>query len=673
MSFASSRSGAAVAVRRTPLAAAACAALSALAALPLLLGTGPAKAQTTPAATPVVQLERVTVTANRFEALLDELPAGVTLITAEQIRNSGASTANEAIWRLAGVPSTLSTGLDRDRTLDLRGFGATAGSNTVVLIDGVRLNEGDSMPASLSWLPVDAIDRIEITRGSGAVLYGEGATAGVIHIVTRKHLARSGGSLTGRVGSHGTGELRGEGHIVAGPWSVQVAGSTLDTDQHRDNYALRDHNATLKLQWAQDGTRLGVNLASQQQSGRLPGGLTSAEADTTPTLSHTPTNWGTNHTDLAGLVLETEAGGWLLAADASLRHKDSASFYDSPTFPYLGTSSARIAQAGVRAQREVPQAALTHQLTLGLDLERWGQERNDGTLISQNGQGAFLNDDVALNGTGTRVQMGVRRMWADRVAAGYQTNQITGANNLWNLGLSQRLSPQLTAHARWGRSVRLANADEYTCYAPYTCSSLNTNLLAPQSSHDVELGLRMQSGAEQSQLRLYRHLLTQEIGYNANAGGNINFDPTLREGLELTHRHQLNSALAVQGQLALRRAVFRSGTYAGKQLPQTSRANAALRLMVTPTAGQRLELGGQWQSAQRVTEDFANTCAARIAGGALLDARYAMDWQNWEFALQVNNLADRRYASLRTVCAASARSVYPEPGRALMLSARVNF
>jgi outer membrane receptor protein involved in Fe transport len=50
-----------------------------------------------------------------------------------------------------------------------------------------------------------------------------------------------------------------------------------------------------------------------------------------------------------------------------------------------------------------------------------------------------------------------------------------------------------------------------------------------------------------------------------------------------------------------------------------------------------------------------------------------MDWQNWEFALQVNNLADRRYASLRTVCAASARSVYPEPGRALMLSARVNF
>jgi hypothetical protein len=85
-------------------------------------------------------LPPVVVTANRFEDRLTGMSASTTIITAEQIRSSGASDVNEAIRKIAGVLGRQNLIGSSDSAIDLRGFGTTSEQNLVVMVDGIRLS-----------------------------------------------------------------------------------------------------------------------------------------------------------------------------------------------------------------------------------------------------------------------------------------------------------------------------------------------------------------------------------------------------------------------------------------------------------------------------------------------------------------------------------------------------
>ncbi len=73
------------------------------------------------------------------------------------------------------------------QSLDMRGYGIENGNqNLVVVVNGRRLNNIDMSPQLLSSIPLESIEKIEILKGSGSVIYGDGANSGVINIVTDK-------------------------------------------------------------------------------------------------------------------------------------------------------------------------------------------------------------------------------------------------------------------------------------------------------------------------------------------------------------------------------------------------------------------------------------------------------------------------------------------------------
>jgi len=145
--------------------------------------------------------------ATKTEIPISKAPASVTVITAKQIRESGARTTLDLLRFVAGINARWNP---MTQTIDIRGFGENPFSNRVLLlIDGAPYNSGDTGGFPLSpaydFFPVENIKRIEIVRGPGSSLYGENAFWGVINVVTLSGEDLAGGDLKLYGGSLSTG------------------------------------------------------------------------------------------------------------------------------------------------------------------------------------------------------------------------------------------------------------------------------------------------------------------------------------------------------------------------------------------------------------------------------------------------------------------------------------
>ena len=131
-----------------------------------------------------VDLDTIVITASRLEQEGYRLPGNVSVITKWQIEDSNAQSVPDLLQQVEGI-FIYDNSTTKTSTVDIRGFGDTANRNTLVLVDGRKLNTIDSGVADLTQIPVGAIERIEIIRGGGSVLYGDNAVGGVINIITK--------------------------------------------------------------------------------------------------------------------------------------------------------------------------------------------------------------------------------------------------------------------------------------------------------------------------------------------------------------------------------------------------------------------------------------------------------------------------------------------------------
>lgn len=138
----------------------------------------------------VVRLDQVVVSAGRIEQKLRDVPANVTVITKQDIRKSAARTIDDLLRQVPGFSmfrrsSTLVSN-PASQGVSLRGISPSATSRTLVLLDGVPLN--DAFGGWVSWgkVPLESIERIEVTRGGGSGVYGNYALGGVINVVTKR-------------------------------------------------------------------------------------------------------------------------------------------------------------------------------------------------------------------------------------------------------------------------------------------------------------------------------------------------------------------------------------------------------------------------------------------------------------------------------------------------------
>ncbi|MBB1422544.1 TonB-dependent receptor [Pseudoalteromonas sp. SG43-7] len=127
-------------------------------------------------------IERLTVTANKFEQSITDVLASVTVIERSDIETSNVRDLPSLLATQVGFQINSNGGFGQSSGVSLRG---SSSRHTLILIDGVRTGSATLGYKSISNIPLNSIERIEIVKGSRAAVYGSDALAGVINIITR--------------------------------------------------------------------------------------------------------------------------------------------------------------------------------------------------------------------------------------------------------------------------------------------------------------------------------------------------------------------------------------------------------------------------------------------------------------------------------------------------------
>ena len=170
----------------------------------------------------------VFLSANQKATCTKQAAGIVTVITGKEIRNMGARDLIDVLQLVPGF----SFGVDVSNVvgLGIRGIQAHEGK-VAVFIDGINLNEHRFGTTQFgNHFPVEQIERIEIIRGPGSIIYGNFAEMGVINIISKNASQIDGVEVSGQYGRFERGEARKTSELVAGKkwndWEVTLSGNT---------------------------------------------------------------------------------------------------------------------------------------------------------------------------------------------------------------------------------------------------------------------------------------------------------------------------------------------------------------------------------------------------------------------------------------------------------------
>jgi iron complex outermembrane receptor protein len=606
------------------------------------------------------------VTASRFATTIDTAPVNTHVITADIIEKSGATNVSQVLERQAGLFIEDLFGITGAKaTADLGGFGPAASQNTLVLLNGRRMNNVDLGGVNLASIPVESIERIEIIQGSSAVLYGDNAVGGVINIVTKNAFGEPVSRIQVQGGSFGTRRISGNYSGVHGDTAVYVSGENLDSDGYRDNSSIDNANASAELSRMTDTASYGARFNWSKEDFQLPGALNEPAYLVNPEQGKVPPDpSGQTQYSVEAFYL-----GDQYRAELAFRNKDSSAF--NTTEADLDTLSFT-----PRFNRKVK----NHRLIAGLDYYNSEMEtradftNNFGTLnvsdLSQSSYGLYLTDAIGITPQ-TTINLGFRRHKNDLSVTNTNISTSTVSSDgrddmlsAWDISLNHVYGNDIRTYLRRAKSFRFPVLDEIWSFFGGTITLLN-----PQSGYHTEGGIDMPlTDRTDFSLTVFRNDLTNEIGFDNIAFANVNFEPTRHDGVNMHINSKLKSWWTIDAGFAHRDTVFRSGNFAGKQVPQIPERKLTLSNQFDLGKRRHLAIDAIYIGQRYFGNDFSNV-GKKLPAYTKLNLSYQQQWGPWKARLLVNNLTNKQTADTGFYSSFSANPYfyYPLPERAFVL------
>ena len=608
-------------------------------------------------------------TATRYPEPRSGIAAYTTILTENEIRNSPSTNLPDLLKSIAGAQVSDIGGNRKLYLVDLRSFGSTTSLNTLILVDGRRVNTTGSTEAEWTKIPLDRIKRIEVIRGGrGAVLFGNNTDGGIINIITENPLGIP--SLPGIGIDIGSYNLKKGSATISGASenrSFGINSNLLTSDGYRENGSTDSRDFGINARFSISGAGgisfwSGFHQDTTGSPGLKNGGDLSGENYSSIPNDYTDTTDYYFHTRP-----ELALGDKLYAStDVSFRKNDSTTF--TPDTGSIITTE-RVADTFIFSPQlliKIPGNGYSNRLLVGWDYrdtQEWinrGSETTTGSYNFGNRvAGYYIHDDLILADK-ISISIGLRREEAEskfhpltpNTSSASADSDTAGIN--YNYGDGSNLYLNYTTGHRFPLGEELYDLDT---------GSVNTSL-EMQDSTSTELGFKRQaSSVAFYTLNLFRLEIEKEIIPTPFTSVASNLDGTTkREGFEFSYTVDPGFYLATLSWVQ-RTATIQSGLYKGKVIPGCAENIGSFNISLRLGDGMILALSGNYAGESFLHGDFENALDKQKPY-TIYNTKVAQKIGKLSAFVEIDNFTDVEYSEYSALVGLSNDEAYqPSPGR----------
>jgi iron complex outermembrane receptor protein len=549
-----------------------------------------------------IVMDEVVVTATRDTEEIRKVPANISVITAEQIEKSGATSIPEVLEKLESIQFRSYSGNASQASIDMRGFGGdNPFGKTLIMLDGRRLNRPDM--SSINWLqvPLNNVERIEVVRGASSVLYGDAAIGGVINIITKKGEGPPKFNASVIAGSYGLHDERIGVSGSSDKLTYALNGENNYNSGYRDRSKFSSKGGGFDVGYnASDVLSASLGLSFTKTDYQMPGALTKAQMEQNRQQYQpaTPANWANAAPDDDGEDKYTNVNLGIKANMGSVGDITVNFLYGNKD---LQTNMAswtwnKYSNTNTDTYGITPKYILTkdifgfkNKVVLGLDYYREpykkdffsNRERTIKTSwadLTKESIAYYIRDEFSILNN-VILHAGYRSEWAS--IEGSSTDTVTPANNFANqekkyqaeayeAGLTWLVGKQSKIFVKYSSIYRIPFLDEIASFNGFGGALFLKTL-------EMEEGTSKEIGTEFSPLTnlkmgvtLFRIDMDEEIQYvyvTPWSGYNQNVGKTRHDGAEISLTYLWEKRAKFYGNFTYHKATFENNPNDGKEMP----------------------------------------------------------------------------------------------------------
>ena len=588
----------------------------------------------------------------------------VRVITQKQIKASGVQTVTQVLASQASIQLQDMFGDGTKVTVSMLGFGANAGSNTLILINGVPQNNPDLSTSLLNQIPLNNVQRIIIMPGSQSVLYGDQAVAGVINIITKDikyahaNVSLGYGSYNHQVYSANISNAYRNG------FSYYLGATENKTDNYRDHNKNNDQNLHLNLGYQYDTGRVGIFYNFYHQNLQYPGALTGPQESRNRRQKEPNSpdnNVDESHHNLSINWKQLLSNTWFAKSTFDIKNYSATGqlygamtqfrrifFIDNKFIRNLKHSKLTVGASATHDAYQFNSSSVNEdeqQYDLGL-YSLWNKSLSQMFSIDL---GARAENFENTSQNRTKVPN-----FGD---SAFVTNQAF----LWHLNKNSNIYIRRSGNFRFPKT-------EENAFIPAGVTHLKT-----QTGSSYDLGYHYVTQRLWSDIALYYLRLNNEIIFDPTKtatqkyGVNRNLAKSSHAGLNASMRYHINPHVSFNAQYSYTNAVFRAGINKGKRIPMVAENTADISTTFRFLTYYTLFLQSQYISHRYASGNDANTAQKGIPGYVLLNSSMQYDYKHIDLVFRINNITNKYYNSYASLISGT-EYYYPAPGRNYMLT-----